>query len=277
VKNYAQQYGWDIINPANMKAKFMDMVKTMDMSFSYKPVLLKAMLEHVDENGRVLVEDIVNYCMDYYSARKEKGLVVEKKSSIFCKNGYTKKDVERNIFANPFKRFEDMRFMKRCKEVEDNNSLQRSALRWLRGEYSTKTEARGDLGVRDIIDDSNYYDYLKVIAQFVRQIGYSGLVINFDEAINLYKITHLEVHNSFKNLVVAATGTGKTVIAAFDYRDFCRANLGKPNKLLFVAHRKEILSQSLACFRGILKDINFGSMLVGGIKPDSFDHLFVSI
>jgi len=74
--------------------------------------------------------------------------------------------------------------------VEDNNGLQRSALRWLRGEYSTKTEARADLGVRDIIDDSNYYDYIKVIAQFVRQIGYSGLVINFDEAINLYKITH---------------------------------------------------------------------------------------
>ena len=74
--------------------------------------------------------------------------------------------------------------------AEDNNGLQRSALRWLRGEYSTKTEARADLGVRDIIDDSNYYDYIKVIAQFVRQIGYSGLVVNFDEAINLYKITH---------------------------------------------------------------------------------------
>jgi len=74
--------------------------------------------------------------------------------------------------------------------VEDNNSLQRSALRWLRGEYSTKTEARGDLGVRAIIDDTNFYDYIKVIAQFVRQIGYSGLVVNFDEAINLYKIAH---------------------------------------------------------------------------------------
>ncbi len=74
--------------------------------------------------------------------------------------------------------------------VEDDNFLQRSALRWLRGEYSTKTEARADLGVRDIIDDTNYYDYIKVIAQFVRQIGYSGLVVNFDEAINLYKITH---------------------------------------------------------------------------------------
>ena len=72
-----------------------------------------------------------------------------------------------------------------------------------------------------------------------------------------------EVHQSFKNLAVAATGTGKTVIAAFDYQDFCRANPGKPNKLLFVAHRKEILSQSLACFRGILKDLNFGSKMSG--------------
>nr|WP_242860401.1 DEAD/DEAH box helicase family protein [Desulfosporosinus sp. I2] len=86
-----------------------------------------------------------------------------------------------------------------------------------------------------------------------------------------------EVHHSFKNLVVAATGTGKTVIAAFDYRDFCRANPNRTHKLLFVAHRKEILSQSMSCFRGILKDLNFGSMMVGGVKPDSFDDLFVSI
>lgn len=74
--------------------------------------------------------------------------------------------------------------------IEDNSELQRSALRWLRGEYATKTEARKDLGVRDIIGDNNYYDYIKVMAKFVSQIGYAGLVINFDEAINLYKITH---------------------------------------------------------------------------------------
>jgi DNA or RNA helicases of superfamily II len=118
VKNYAQQYGWDIINPANMKAKFMEMVKTMDMSFSYKPVLLKAMLEHVNENGRVRVEDIVDYFIRFYTDRKEKGLVVEKRSCIYTKEGFTRKEVERNIFANPFKRFEDMRFMKRCREIE---------------------------------------------------------------------------------------------------------------------------------------------------------------
>ena len=78
---------------------------------------------------------------------------------------------------------------------EDNNDLQRRALRWLRGEYTTKTEARADLGVRDIIDDSNYYDYIKVMSQFVRQVGYSGLVVNFDEAINLYKINHLQTRD----------------------------------------------------------------------------------
>lgn len=118
VRNYASKYGWDLITAANMKDKFIDMVRAMDMSFSYKPVLLKAMLDHVDENGRVRVEDIVDYFIDFYSDRKDKGLVVEKKTSIFCKENYTRKDVERNIFANPFKRFEDMRFMKRCREIE---------------------------------------------------------------------------------------------------------------------------------------------------------------
>jgi len=88
------------------------------MSFSYKPVLLKAMFEHVDEKGRVRVEDIVNYFMGFYRVRKESGLVVEKKSSLYCKDGYSRKDVERNIFSNPFKRFEDMRFMSRCRDIE---------------------------------------------------------------------------------------------------------------------------------------------------------------
>jgi superfamily II DNA or RNA helicase len=118
VRKYASELGWELITPANMKDKFMDMVRVMDMSFSYKPVLLKAMFEHVDDKGRVRVEDIVNYFIEFYSDWKDKGLVVEKKNSIFCKEGYTRKEVERNIFANPFRRFEDMRFMRRCREIE---------------------------------------------------------------------------------------------------------------------------------------------------------------
>lgn len=86
-----------------------------------------------------------------------------------------------------------------------------------------------------------------------------------------------EVHKRFRNLVVAATGTGKTVISAFDYRRFCQQNPGKPNRLLFVAHRREILKQSLACFRSILRDLNFGDVMVSGRVPDQIDHLFVSI
>ena len=80
-----------------------------------------------------------------------------------------------------------------------------------------------------------------------------------------------------RNLIVAATGTGKTVISALDYRRFCRDHPGQPCRLLFVAHREEILRQSLHTFRAVLKDANFGDMFVGSCRPDDIDHLFISI
>ena len=86
-----------------------------------------------------------------------------------------------------------------------------------------------------------------------------------------------EVRGLTRNLVVAATGTGKTVISAFDYRRFCKANPDSSNKILFVAHREEILKQSRDTFQGVLKDPNFGELFVGGYKPASLDHLFISI
>lgn len=86
-----------------------------------------------------------------------------------------------------------------------------------------------------------------------------------------------KIHNKYRNLVVAATGVGKTVISAFDYRDFCIENRGKANRLLFVVHREEILKQARSTFRAILKNNNFGELMVGGRKPESLDHLFVSI
>lgn len=85
------------------------------------------------------------------------------------------------------------------------------------------------------------------------------------------------VRGYYRNLVVAATGTGKTVVSAFDYRRYCRRNAGKKSRLLFVAHREEILRQSLYTFRAVLKDANFGDLFVGSYKPDSIDHLFISI
>lgn len=86
-----------------------------------------------------------------------------------------------------------------------------------------------------------------------------------------------KVRGKYKNLIVAATGTGKTVISAFDYKRFCKENVGKPNRLLFIAHREEILKQSVECFRGVLKDANFGDLFVGMHRPDSIDHLFLSV
>lgn len=85
------------------------------------------------------------------------------------------------------------------------------------------------------------------------------------------------IHGHHRNLLVAATGTGKTVISAFDYRRFRSQHPGQPCRFLFVAHREEILSQSLYTFRGILKDPNFGELFVGNHRPDSLDHLFISI
>lgn len=85
------------------------------------------------------------------------------------------------------------------------------------------------------------------------------------------------VRGYYKNLIVAATGTGKTVISAFDYKKFKIQNPDKPCRLLFVAHREEILKQSMYTFRGVLKDNNFGEMFVGSYKPDSINYLFISI
>lgn len=73
--------------------------------------------------------------------------------------------------------------------IKGDEYLRRSALKWLKGEYKTKTEARQDLGVREIINDSNYYDMLKNFCKLFVSMGYSGFMINLDEAINLYKIS----------------------------------------------------------------------------------------
>ncbi len=85
-----------------------------------------------------------------------------------------------------------------------------------------------------------------------------------------------EIHGRWKNLVIAATGTGKTVIAAFDYKRFFVKNKGQA-RLLFVAHRQEILEQALATFRNVLRDQNFGDLLVGQHLASRYDHLFCSV
>ena len=93
------------------------MVEQMDMSYSYKPVLLKAILTYADDAGRVKISDIVAYFQNFYETRRAAGLKVEKANSIFAKGGYTDKEAELNIVSNPFKRFEDMNMMHHTKTL----------------------------------------------------------------------------------------------------------------------------------------------------------------
>src|SRR5204862_7966684 len=96
----------------------------------------------------------------------------------------------------------------------------------------------------------------------------------FQEAL-LEQVVLARHQGHHRNLVVAATGTGKTVIAAVDYARL-RTELGR-SRLLFVAHREEILDQSRATFRYALRDATFGEKWVAGHRPSRFEHVFASI
>ncbi|MGW2279469.1 DUF3427 domain-containing protein [Streptomyces sp. NPDC001770] len=84
------------------------------------------------------------------------------------------------------------------------------------------------------------------------------------------------VHDRHRNLLVAATGTGKTVMAALDYKRL-RQQLGRDPRLLFVAHRKEILEQSLRVYQNVLVDANFGELCYSGEIPEDWTHVFASV
>ena len=98
----------------------------------------------------------------------------------------------------------------------------------------------------------------------------------FQEEILDVLAAEREIQDKHRHLVVAATGTGKTMIAAFDYAQVSQQAGARPT-LLFVAHREEILQQALGSFRGVLRDQNFGDLLVGGCEPAQNRHLFCSI
>ena len=84
-----------------------------------------------------------------------------------------------------------------CRGYEEGNEkLKSDAIRWLRGEFATKTDARQALGVRSIVDDSEVYDQLKLMARFVRLAGFSGLLVGLDELVNLYKLANTQARNA---------------------------------------------------------------------------------
>lgn len=115
--NAAAQFGWTIIDDNNRKDIFMDMVEKMDMSFSYKPILLLAILEKADQQGRIKLSDLVEYYKAYYNKRREANLPVEKKNSIYYSGNATDHDIERNILIYPYKRFEYMKIMSHTKTL----------------------------------------------------------------------------------------------------------------------------------------------------------------
>ena len=79
---------------------------------------------------------------------------------------------------------------------QGNEQLKADAIRWLRGEFSTKTDARSALGVRTIVDDASVYDQIKLLARFVRLAGYAGLIVCLDELVNLYKLANTQARNA---------------------------------------------------------------------------------
>jgi hypothetical protein len=85
----------------------------------------------------------------------------------------------------------------------NTDSLTSSAIRWLRAEYSTKSEARADLGVRNIIDDQNIYDYLKLMAKFVKMAGYAGLLVNLDEmGVLSHRLNNSQARNANYEMIL---------------------------------------------------------------------------
>ena len=110
-----------------------------------------------------------------------------------------------------------------------------------------------------------------------------GLAVFFDLRPHPFQERILEAlerernaHDRWRNLVIAATGTGKTVVAAFDFKRFFDVNQ-RQARLLFVAHRLEILQQARATFSNVLRDQNFGELLVGQFQANRMEHLFCSV
>ena len=117
VEKYAKEYGWTLITKANMKEIFLQMVDTMTMSYSYKPVFMLAFLDNMNDAGEARLEDVARSFAAFYEDRRAHGLPAEKKNCIFTKGGYSQKDVERLILSMPFKRYEDMHIMHHSKHL----------------------------------------------------------------------------------------------------------------------------------------------------------------
>lgn len=107
-----------------------------------------------------------------------------------------------NASLNNVKGFEEALYKYAEAYLTDNEDKKERVVHWLKGEYQTKTESMQEVGINSIINDNNYYDYLKIWTYFVRLIGYKGFVVNLDEMVNLYKISHVQSRvNNYERLL----------------------------------------------------------------------------
>lgn len=138
---------------------------------------------------------------------------------------------------------------------------------WWGEGYDTFTDGLDDERLKAAISDEADNEIDFSILQLIRPFDYQQEIL---ERLQVER----NVRGHWRNLVVAATGTGKTVMAASDYKAFAGSN--DRARLLFVAHREEILRQSLLTFRKVLSDYNFGEKWYGGEEPASYEYIFAS-
>lgn len=117
VKTICRKFGWTEITNANRKDIFIDNISRMQMDHSYKPVFLLSFFEHMDNDGKARIEDVLDSFIEFYKDRKEQGLIVEKNSSIFLSDTYTRKEAERLMLSMPFRVYEEMGVMSHSKYI----------------------------------------------------------------------------------------------------------------------------------------------------------------
>ena len=108
IPQYAERFGWTIIDEKNRKKIFMDMVRKMRMSYSYKPIFLKALLQYANTDGTMSVWSLVSYFRQFFDNRRNANLVVEKQDSVYMDMQISDDDILCNILTYPFKRFADI-------------------------------------------------------------------------------------------------------------------------------------------------------------------------
>lgn len=118
IEYYVDKFGWSFITVKDLKRTFYKMINDMGMSYSYKHVLIKAMLNTADCFGACFLKDIVSYFRRYYDERRKRGLFVEKPRSIFAYDDFSFKDAKRVILIYPYKRFADMQLMLYSKDKQ---------------------------------------------------------------------------------------------------------------------------------------------------------------